>query len=297
LRVTTLSKFQIGAPFAMKDTSWDRALEIAADGHGLVGHAGGVLLRKLADQCGLTGALEQALTLKGKKPQLSRGMVLVSAAIAIVMGATAMADIAVLGQLGPVLGPAPSASTVRRVLLDAAAGRMLARIAQARARIRRHVWEQIEAAGGFPWIEVAGKPLDKWLVIDMDATLITAHSDKEGAKPTWKMGYGFHPLAAWRVNTRECLSMLLRPGSDGSNTFAGHKTVLADALKQVPAAFRRRILVRVDGAGASHKLIEHLLSLSAPRKTVLFTCGWTILDADEEAIAALPASAWEAGLR
>ncbi len=280
----------------MKDTSWDRALEIAADGNGLVGHAGAILLRKLADQCGLTGALDGALTLKEKKPQLSRGMVLVSTAIAIALGATAMADIAVMGQLGPVLGDAPSASTVRRVL-DLATGRMLARIARARAGIRRHVWKQIEGVGGFPWIAVAGKTLDKWLVIDMDATLITAHSDKEGARPTWKMGYGFHPLAAWCINTRECLSMLLRPGSDGSNTFTDHKEVLTDALKQVPAGFRRKVLVRVDGAGASHKLIEHLISLSTKRKTVLFTCGWTILDADEQAIAALPESAWEPGLR
>jgi len=281
----------------MKDTFWDRALEIAADGHGLVGHAGGVLLRKLADRVGLTGAFDSALTLKRRNPQLSRGMVLVSAAIAIAMGATSMADIAVLGQLGPVLGPAPSASTVRRVLLDMAAGRMLARIAQARARTRRHVWKEIEAAGGFPWISVAGKTLQDWVVLDMDATLITAHSDKEGAKPTWKMGYGFHPLAAWCINTRECLSMLLRPGSDGSNTFTDHEEVLADALKQVPPEFRRKILVRIDGAGASHKLIEHLISLSTKRKTVRFTCGWTILAADEQAIAALPASAWEPGLR
>jgi hypothetical protein len=281
----------------MQDNGWDHALTVAADGNGLVGHAGGILLRKLADQCGLTRALDQALDLKRKRPQLSRGMVLVSTAIAIALGATAMADIAVLGQLGPVLGDAPSASTVRRVLLQLSAGRMLTRIAQARARIRRHVWKEIEAAGGFPWITVAGKTLEKWLVIDMDATLVTAHSDKEGARPTWKMGYGFHPLAAWCINTRECLAMLLRPGSDGSNTFSDHKTVLTDALKQVPAGFRRKILVRVDGAGASHKLIEHLLSLSTVRKTVLFTCGWTILDADEQAIAALPAAAWEAGLR
>ena len=106
----------------MQDNGWDRALEIAADGNGLVGHAGGILLRKLADQCGLPAALDGALTLRRKKPQLSRGMVLVSTAIAIALGATAMADIAVLGQLGPVLGDAPSASMVRRVL-NMAAGR------------------------------------------------------------------------------------------------------------------------------------------------------------------------------
>jgi hypothetical protein len=279
----------------MKDTSWGHGLEVTADGNGLVGHAGGVLLRKLADQCGLTAALEGALTLRGTFPQLSRGMVLVSTAIAIALGATAMADISVLDQLSPVLGPAPSDSTVRRVL-DLATDRTLTRIAQARARIRKHVWDQVEAAGGFPWLRIAGKTLTGWLVVDMDATLITAYSDKEGAAPTWKAGYGFHPLGAWLANTRECMAMLLRPGNAGSNTFADHKEVLAAALKQVPASFRRRILVRVDGAGASHDLIEHLLTLSSPRRTVLFTCGWTILDADERAIAALPASAWEPGL-
>jgi len=279
----------------MKDTPWDHALEVTGDGSGLVGHAGGILLRKLADRCGLTAALKEALSLKGTFPQLSRGMVLVSTAIAIAMGATAMADIAVLDQLAPVLGPAPSDSTVRRVL-DLATDRMMTRIAQARARIRSHVWQQVEAAGGFPWIQVAGKALTGWLVIDMDATLITAYSGKDGAAPTWKAGYGFHPLGAWLANTRECLAMLLRPGNAGSNTFEDHKEVLTAALKQVPAAFRRRILVRVDGAGASHDLVRHLLALSSPRRTVLFTCGWTILDADEQAIAALPAGAWEPGL-
>jgi hypothetical protein len=71
--------------------------------------------------------------------------------------------------------------------------------------------------------------------------------DKEGAAPTWKKGHGFHPLGAWLANTRECPAMLLRPGNAGSNTFTDHKEVLAAALRQVPARFRRKILVRVDG--------------------------------------------------
>ncbi|MGH7733608.1 MAG: transposase, partial [Gemmatimonadales bacterium] len=234
----------------MKDTSWDHALEVTADGNGLVGHAGGILLRQLADRIGLTAALEKALTAKGTFPQLSRGMVLVSTAIAIAMGATAMADIEVLGQLAPVLGDAPSDSTVRRVL-DMATDRMLTRIAQARARSRKHAWELIEQTpAGFPHLAVAGKVLAGWTVVDMDGTLITAHSDKEKAAPTWKKGYGFHPLGAWCMNTRESLDMLLRPGNAGSNTFTDHKEVLDRALKQVPARFRRRVLVRIDGAGA-----------------------------------------------
>ena len=89
--------------------------------------------------------------------------------------------------------------------------------------------------------------------------------------------------------------MLLRPGNAGSNTFTDHRDVLTAAIRQVPARFRARILVRVDGAGASHELIKHLLSMSSPRRTVLFTCGWMITGADEDAIMAVPADAWKPG--
>ena len=87
------------------------------------------------------------------------------------------------------------------------------------------------------------------------------------------MGYGFHPLGAWLANTAESLAMLLRPGNAGSNTFADHLTVLTAAIRQIPARMRSRILVCVDGAGASHELISHLLSLAGRRRTVLFTSG------------------------
>src|SRR6266550_2599874 len=108
------------------------------------------------------------------------------------------------------------------------------RIAGARAKARAHVWELIEGtAAGFPWLVIAGKTLTGWLVIDLDATLVTAHSDKEGAAPTWKKGYGFHPLGAWLANTRECLAMLLRPGNAGSNTFTDHKEVLVAEIRHL----------------------------------------------------------------
>lgn len=280
----------------MQHNGWDHALKVTAGGAGLVGHAGAILLRKAADQTGLTGQLSAALRKKGSSPLLDRGLVLVSLATAIALGATSMSDIALLAHLAPVLGQAPSGPTVRRALDLAGTPAMLDRIARARARARAHAWTLIEQApAGFPWLAVAGKTLTGWLVIDMDATLITASSDKEGAAPTWKKGYGFHPLGAWLANTREPLAMLLRPGSAGSNTFTDHKDVLAAALKQVPARFRRKIVVRVDGAGASHDLIGHLLSLSTPRKTLLFTCGWAIMAADEDAIRQVPAGAWKPG--
>jgi hypothetical protein len=281
----------------MQHNGWDSGLKVSADGNGLVGHGGAILLRKLADQSGLTAELDAALARPGTSPQVSRGMALVSTSIAIAMGATSMSDIEVLGQLAPVLGTAPSDSTVRRTL--ALADEVtLTRIAQARARIRKHAWELIgQTPAGFPWLAVAGKVLAGWVVIDMDGTLITASSDKEKAAPTWKKGYGFHPLGGWCMNTRESLDMLLRPGNAGSNTFTDHKEVLDRALKQVPARFRRKVLVRIDGAGASHDLVKHLLTLSSKRKTLLFTCGWMITGSDEEAITAVPAGAWLPGIR
>jgi hypothetical protein len=280
----------------MQHNGWDHALKVTATGDGLVGHAGAVLLRKAADQAGLTAQLSTALRKKGSSPALDQGTVLTSLAAAIALGATSMSDIALLTHLAPVLGDAPSAPTVRRALDLAGSPASLDKVARARAKARAHAWKLIQGTpAGFPSLEIAGKALAGWLVIDMDATLVTSSSDKEGAAPTWKKGYGFHPLGAWLANTRECLAMLLRPGNAGSNTFTDHREVLAAALKQVPAPFRGKILVRVDGAGASHDLIGHLLSLSSPRRTVLFTCGWMITAADEDAIRQVPAGAWKPG--
>lgn len=280
----------------MKHNGWDRALTVTADGKGLVGHAGVILLRKAADQAGLTAALSAALAQKSASPLLDRGIVLISMAAAIALGGTSMSDIALLSHLAPLLGAAPSGPTVRRALDLAGTPRMLDRIARARAKARTHAWTLIDATGaGFPWLVIAGKVLDGWVVIDMDATLITAHSDKDGAAPTWKKGYGFHPLGAWCRNTRECLAMKLRPGNAGSNTFTDHEEVLTAALKQVPSRFRRKVIVRVDGAGASHDLVKHLLSLNTRLKKVLFTTGWMITAADEDAIAKIPAGAWKPG--
>jgi len=113
-------------------------------------------------------------------------------------------------------GPVASDSTTRRMLagLDET---VLAKIATARARVRRHVWSRLHLRpGGFPWLTVAGKRLTGWIVIDLDATVITSASKKSGAAVTFKKTHGFHPLAAWCANTTESLAMLLRPGNDGA---------------------------------------------------------------------------------
>ncbi len=185
------------------DTPWDHGLRVFAEAEGLVGQAGAVLLRKLADQVGLTAALGSALARAGKFPLVDRGMALVSMAVAIVLGATSMNDIALLAHQEPVLG----AGTVGyHGAADAGAGRS-AHSGQdcpgSRARVRAHVWKLIRGkAGRVPrGCPSRGGLLAGWLVIDLDGTLITAHSEKQGAAPTFKKGYGFHPLGAWCANT------------------------------------------------------------------------------------------------
>ena len=159
----------------MKDTPWDHGLRVTAEDGGLVGHAGAVLLRKLAGRAGLTASLGSALARAGKFPLVDRGVALVSMAVAIALGATSMTDITLLAHQEQVFGAAPSDTTVRRTL-ELADPRTLDKIARARAKVRAHVWSLIAARpGGFPWLALAGKLLAGWLVIDLDATLITAH--------------------------------------------------------------------------------------------------------------------------
>ncbi|MFZ3492017.1 IS1380 family transposase [Streptomyces sp. 5.8] len=281
-----------------KTTGWDERLAVRADGRGLVGHAGAVLLRKLADRVGLTDALSGVLPSGTGAGWRERAPVVVQLAVAIVLGARNLSEAEQLqAHHQRIFGPPVSDSTTRRALaaMDTATANGIARV---RARVRRHVWTLLELRpGGFPWLTVAGKRLHRWVVIDMDATIITAESKKQGATATWKKSFGFHPLAAWCANTGECLAMLLRPGNAGSNTVADHLRVLSGALAQIPGQATAKILVRVDGAGASHELHEHLAALNTRRRTVRFTTGWTITEADEKAIAKLPETAWETSLK
>ncbi|WP_259470962.1 IS1380 family transposase [Streptomyces sp. 1114.5] len=278
-------------------TGWDRRLSVAADGKGLIGHAGAVLLRACADRLGLTTGLGRVLP-DGVGTWRDRAEVVVGLACVITLGATNLSEAEQLQRHQTALfGAAASDSTARRTLfaLDAPT---LARVARVRARVRRHVWGLLHLRpGGFPWLTVAGKRLAGWIVIDLDATVITAASKKQGTAATFKKTWGFHPLAAWCANTQESLAMLLRSGNAGANTVADHITVLTEALGQVPGSSQAKILVRVDGAGATHDLLEHLEALNTARRTVRYTVGWKLTDADEQAIALVPEGAWEDSLR
>ena len=105
------------------------------------------------------------------------------------------------------------------------------------------------------------------LVIDLDATLVTCHSEKQGAAPTFKHGFGYHPLLAWLDNTGEALAGMLRPGNANANTAADHIQVTDEALAQIPDEHRHGtpILIRADGAGATKAWLAHLRSLREER--------------------------------
>jgi hypothetical protein len=270
---------------------------VTADGKGLVGHAGAVLLRKLADRIGLTRGLAGVLPTSTAAGWRERAAVLVQLAVTIVLGARSLleAEQLQLHHQG-LFGPAVSDSTTRRVLagLDE---QTLTRIAKVRRRVRRHVWMLLRLRpGGFPWLTVAGRTLTRWIVVDLDATVITSASRKEGASGTFKGTFGFHPLGGWCANTGESLAMELRPGNAGANTVEDHLRVLAACLQQIPHSSQSKLLIRVDGAGATHGLLQYLEALNTTRRTVRYTVGWKITEEDEAAIAWIPEKAWETAL-
>lgn len=273
----------------MKRTSWSAGLSVTADGSGVVSHVGPVALRLLADRAGLTAELSAALARRSFSPVHDRGRVLVDVAVMLADGGEAIADIDVLRHQGAVFGTVASAPTVWRALDELTPAR-LRRIEAARARVRRHVWAQLPA---LPASRVADRDLGQLVVLDVDATLLNVHSEKESAAPTFKGGFGFHPIGVWCDNTSEWLSVLLRPGNAGANTAADHITVLAAAIRQVPAAHRRRLLVRADGAGASHGFLDWLVANNQVRgRQVEFSVGFAATEAVRAAIRRLPARAW-----
>ena len=171
-----------------------------------------------------------------------RGEVLVDLAVALADGAETISDLAVLRDQPELFGEVASIPTVWRTL-DAIDGLALARIGEARAEARAQAW----AAGADPG----------FYVIDIDGTLIGSHSDKQGAAPTYKRGYGFHPLVAFLDATGEALATLLRAGNAGSGTTTDHVTVLDAALAQLPVDPRTtEITVRADSAGCSHHFVD-----------------------------------------
>jgi hypothetical protein len=280
----------------MHCTAWSKRLDVTAGGQGIVSHSGVVLLRALADRTGLTSGLSKGLARRGFTPLHDRGRVLTDVAVAIADGATVISDFAVMAGQREVLGPVASVPTVWRALEEIAAGgpKTARRVTAAVNAARAAAWEGIVARHGtMPGVRIADKVLDDVICIRLDATVTPACSDKEGAEANFK-GFGHHPLLAYCDNTDEALAGMMRPGSAGSNTAADHLRVLDEAIAAVPARYRRKLMVTVDGAGASHGLITRLDELACRRgRQLTYSVGWVLGERERDAITGVPAKAWE----
>ncbi len=279
-------------------TGWADDLRVEVAGAGVVGHAGSLAVRLLADRTGLTGRLSPVLNPKDTVVVHDRGRVLVDTAVMIADGGRVMSDLAVLRDQGELFGPVASDPTLWRTL-NAIDAHDLSRIAAARAKTRTGVWALIaERHGAIPPARLAGQwDLGKTVVVRLDASVVIAHSEKDGATPTFKMTFGHYPLTSWCDNTGECLAVKLRNGNAGSNTVRDHLEVLTESIRQIPAVFRRDLLITCDGAGATIDLIKHITALNAvPGRKVHYSMGFNLDERARTAITLVPDDAWQHAL-
>ena len=256
-------------------------VEVTADGAGLVSHAGSALLAQVADRLGLTRGLSLRLAvLKQRRRGHDPGRVIRDLGVMLADGGECVSDLGGVREQKALFGKVASDSTAFRVIDRIASEPGLPEaLRAAHARARQRFWE------------LDGAPAR--LTIDVDATLITAHSEKEKAPGNYKGGYGFHPLQAYLDETREALGGLLRPGNAGSNTADDHAAVLDLALAQIPPAYVEslEILIRADSAGATHGLVDY-----CREGNLRFSVGYELTESVRSAILEIPTDAWIAAL-
>ena len=262
-----------------------------------VGSAGGVLLTKTAELTGVSAAMREALS-AWRKPTAVHdpGKVLTDVAVALALGGDCLADAAIIRAEEGLFGAVASDATVSRTISALAkdAERVLAAVAAARKAARAQAWAM--AGDDAPNHAVS---VDDPLIVDLDATLVTAHSEKEQAAPTFKRGYGFHPLCAFLDHgpdgTGEALALRLRPGNAGSNTAADHIAITRDALAALPSisASRpgRKVLIRADGGGGTKEFLGWLT-----RRGVSYSIGFTLPDRMPVLYQGVPEQAWQAAV-
>ncbi len=274
----------------MKSTGLYPRVRVDTSATAAVGQAGGVLLTRTVTATGLDRLLSAALA-RWRKPLAVHdpGKIITDLALSLALGGACLADLALLRAEPGVYGRVASDPTVSRAIAALAgdAPAVLKAIDAARAAARRQAWR---LAGEHA--PDHGCDAKQPLVIDLDATLVTSHSEKEHAAPTFKRGYGFHPLCAFLdhgpAGTGEALAIRLRPGNAGSNTASDHITVIRQALAQLPGQRHgRKVLVRTDGAGGTKQLIEWLTS-----RRLSYSVGFTLPSNTPDLLAQIPETAW-----
>jgi hypothetical protein len=272
----------------MKITARRPKVTVSADGSGIVSQAGTLLLTQALRATGLDRGLAVALG-RWRAPRAVHdpGKIVADLAVAVAAGGDCLADVAMLRAQPELFGPVASDPVISRLVsaLAADAPAALKAIRAVRAAARGRAWELAgDAAPG----------TDGGLVmVDIDATIVTACSEKEQAAATWKKTFGFHPLTAFADHgpggTGEPLAIVLRPGNAGSNTAADHIEAARLALAQLPRQLRHRALIRADSGGGTH---EFLSWLTRPGRRLHYSAGFTMTDEVCQAILKVPTQAW-----
>jgi hypothetical protein len=242
----------------MQATSTRRVV-VEPGGDQVVSHVGLHALGTFADALALGEALSARIGFTGRRlPLHDRGKVLVQAMLMLAGGGESCSDIEHLRVEESLFDEVCSDSTLYRTFTEDLDPETLAGVKEGFAEVRARVWRRAKLTKGTDAV-----------VLDIDATLIDVHSEnKEGTGPTYKGGYGFHPMGCFADATGDALSILLRPGNAGANDAEDHLAVLDEAVAQLPAQVaaghrdeddpaevRRQIVVRTDGAGASYDFV------------------------------------------
>jgi len=247
-------------------------VDVRADGSGLSSRGGTALVALVGQRLGLTDGLCVALAgTRERRCGHEPGRVFCDLAVMLADGGRCVSDLAALAGQPTLFGEVASVSTARRVVLSVG-GRELDAIRRARAAARARAWR----AGARP----------ERVVLDFDATPITAHSEKEQAAGHYKGGFGFNPLLV--SCGREVLAGILRPGNAGANNADDHLEALELALDQLPReALDGAILARADSAGASHDF-----AFACRETDIRFSLGYALTEPVRRALLALPERAW-----
>jgi hypothetical protein len=249
-------------------------LRVTTGGRGVVNHAGARLLCDLAEATGLADGLSVVMAgTKQRRRGHDRGGVLVDLAVMLADDGKTISDLRTLRNQPALFGEVASTPTAWRTL-GAVDEAVLAAIGRARAKARAAAW----AAGMDPG----------FYVLDFDGTLVNSHSEKKGAAPTYKRGFGFHPLLVYLDATGEALAGKLRPGNAGSNTTADHVEVLDAALEQLPVdPHEVEVVARADSGGLSHGFVN-----ACRDRNVRFAIGFDLTETVRAAVLAVPKRRW-----
>jgi len=236
-----------------------RKVTVEAGGRGVVAHVGLHALGAFADRLDLGDCLSARVPWTGERaPGHDRGKVLTHTMLMLAGGGEACTDIEALRCQDVLFGSVPSAPTVYRTIRNELTPPVVADLHDSFAEVRSKVWARSAATTG-----------DTPVVLDIDASLVTIHSEnKQGTAATYKGGFGFHPMFCFADGTGEALAAILRPGNAGANTVSDHLTVLDTAIDQLPdpvaaghrrgddpELVRRGVIVRADSAGCTRGFV------------------------------------------